>query len=76
MESQTHKFNVIIFGGSSFMGLTTLMWIANKIEDYNKVYVLNRGKKYWGGKSLEIMAKHSDVFEHIIQDRDKPDQFA
>ncbi len=76
MESKKDtKHTIIILGGSSFMGLTFLNEIAANIDFFQKVYIINRGRKYWDGKSEEIMQKYSNVFVHIKQDRNKRKQF-
>jgi hypothetical protein len=66
---------LIILGGSSFMGLTLLERCSANIHTFSKIYVLNRGKKYWDGASTDIMNKHPDVFHHILQDRDERSAF-
>ena len=50
------------------MGLTLL----ENIKAY-KVYVINRGRKYWDQRSQQIM--EGPMFHHIKQDRDKQQEF-
>ena len=69
--STLDKKVLIILGGSSFMGLTLLEQLSNQIELYKAIYVLNRGKIYWDGRSTEIMSQHSEIIKHIKADRDK-----
>ena len=52
------------------MGLTLLQKIVDINQKFEKVYVINRGRKYWENESMKIINAHKNVFAHIKCDRD------
>lgn len=57
------------------MGLTLLLELEKAINQFEKVYVLNRGRKYWDGKSQEIFDAGSGKFVHIKANRGDEAQY-
>ena len=69
------KKNIIVLGGSRCVGMVLLEAITSQIQNFNKVYIMNRGTPYWDNILLSIIKANSDVFElksdPVKYDRDR-----
>ncbi len=61
----------MIFGGTSFMGLGLLKYIASIEQMTQQVLIVNRGNVHWDNESASVMAKRPDRFIQVKADRDE-----
>ena len=53
-ETNVYRSQILLLGGSSFMGLTLLKQLA-LMQDKFLVTMVNRGKTYWDRESAKIV---------------------
>ena len=71
VESKNEVNTCLVFGGSSFMGLTLIKRLI-KDKKFERIVYVNRGKNYWDRASRDL---EGDVLKHIKADRKMENQF-
>ena len=75
VEAQKMKDQIVILGGTSFMGLQLLDKLLTIEGDFDIVLV-NRGNSYWGGRSDELISKSKKTVHKVKTDRKKGKKYA
>jgi len=64
--------NILLLGGSKFMGLELIESLINNVD--NNIYVINRGKRYWNNEFYKIIKDRNNIF-HFKSDRESTTEF-